>query len=75
MRHFKKVLAAAEKEAETSNESVVDIVGRMFDERGIRLSRYFGNIRQSDSQILSDIKKDAEDAVSRAMEIIRNKVY
>ncbi len=71
---FKKVIAAAEKEAETSNESVVDIVGRMFEERGVRLSRYFGNIRQSDSQILSDIKKDAEDAVSRAMEIIRNRV-
>jgi SecD/SecF fusion protein len=71
---FNQVLAAARKEAETSDESVVDIVGRMFEARGIRLSRYFGNIRQSDSQILSDLKKDAEDAVSRAMEIIRNRV-
>jgi SecD/SecF fusion protein len=71
---FNQVLAAATKEAETSDESVVDIVGRMFEARGIRLSRYFGNIRQSDSQILSDLKKDAEDAVSRAMEIIRNRV-
>ena len=71
---FKSVIAAAEKEAETSNESVVDIVGKMFDQRGIRLSRYFGNIRESDSQILSDLKKDAEDAVARAMEIIRNRV-
>ncbi len=71
---FNQVLAAARKEAETSDESVVDIVGKMFEERGIRLSRYFGNIRQSDSQILSDLKKDAEDAVSRAMEIIRNRV-
>ncbi len=71
---FKKVIAAAEKEAETSNESVVDIVGRMFEERSIRLSRYFGNIRESDSQILSSLKKDAEDAVSRAIEIIRNRV-
>ena len=71
---FKSVLAAAEKESKTSEESVVDIVGRMFEQRGIRLSRYFGNIRQSDSQILSDLKKDAEDAVTRAMEIIRNRV-
>ena len=71
---FKKVIAAAEKEAETSNESVVDIVGRMFEERSIRLSRYFGNIRESDSEILSSLKKDAEDAVSRAIEIIRNRV-
>ena len=71
---FKKVIATAEKEAETSNESVVDIVGRMFEERSIRLSRYFGNIRESDSEILSSLKKDAEDAVSRAIEIIRNRV-
>ena len=71
---FANVIAAAEKEAETSNESVVDIVGRMFEQRGIRLSRYFGNIRESDSQILSDLKKDAEDAVARAMQIIRNRV-
>ena len=71
---FKKVIAKAEKEAETSNESVVDIVGRMFEERSIRLSRYFGNIRESDSEILSSLKKDAEDAVSRAIEIIRNRV-
>ncbi len=71
---FKSVLAAAEKESKTSEESVVDILGRMFEQRGIRLSRYFGNIRESDSQILSDLKKDAEDAVSRAMEIIRNRV-
>jgi SecD/SecF fusion protein len=71
---FKQVMTAAEKEAETSNESVVDIVGRMFDQRGIRLSRYFGNIRQSDSQILSELKKDAEDAVARAIQIIRNRV-
>ena len=71
---FKKVIAEAEKESETSNESVVDIVGRMFEERSIRLSRYFGNIRESDSEILSSLKKDAEDAVSRAIEIIRNRV-
>jgi SecD/SecF fusion protein len=71
---FNQVMAEATKEAETSDESVVDIVGRKFEQREIRLSRYFGNIRQSDSQILSDLKTDAEDAVSRAMEIIRNRV-
>jgi preprotein translocase subunit SecD len=71
---FNDVIAEAKREAETSDESVVDIVGKKFEDRGIRLSRYFGNIRESDSQILSDLKKDAEDAVSRAMEIIRNRV-
>lgn len=71
---FKKVLTEAEKEVALSNESVVDIVGRKFEQRQIRLSRYFGTIREDDDEILSRLKEDSEDAVSRAMEIIRNRV-
>ncbi len=71
---FKNILASAEKEAQTSNESVVDLVTKRLENENIRLSRYFGNIRQSDDQIVSELKKDAEDAVSRAVEIIRNRV-
>ncbi|HSD62783.1 MAG TPA: protein translocase subunit SecD [Ignavibacteriaceae bacterium] len=71
---FKQVMNESEKEAATSEESIVDIMGRRFQQRGIRLSRYFGNIRQDDATIISDLKKDADDAVSRAIEIIRNRV-
>jgi SecD/SecF fusion protein len=71
---FKKVLKEAEKETEKTDESVVDIVARKFQERGIRLSRYYGTIRQDDAEIVKDLKKSAEDAVTRAMEIIRNRV-
>jgi SecD/SecF fusion protein len=71
---FKKVMVDAEKEAAKTDESVVDIVGRKFQDRGIRLSRYFGTIRQDDAEIIKDLKKSAEDAVTRAMEIIRNRV-
>lgn len=71
---FREILDEAEKEAAVSDESVVDIVGRKLTERGIRYSRYFGNIRQDDSEILSDLKQDTEDAVTRALEIIRNRV-
>ena len=71
---FKRVLAESEKEANLSDESVVDILARKMQARGIRLSRYFGNIREDDSKIISDLKKDAEDAVTRAIEIIRNRV-
>ncbi len=71
---FKEVMKQSEKEASISEESVVDIVAKKFAARGIRLSRYFGNIRQSDKEIVSDLQKDANDAVTRAMEIIRNRV-
>jgi preprotein translocase subunit SecD len=71
---FNSALAEAKREAETSDESVVDILARKLQQKGIRLSRYFGNIRQDDAEIISQLKKDSEDAVSRAMEIIRNRV-
>ncbi len=71
---FDKILATAEKTAQTSSSSVVDLVAAALQKQGIRLSRYFGNIREDDSQIIADLKKDAGDAVTRAMEIIRNRV-
>ena len=71
---FKNVLAEAQKESERTDESVVDIVARKFSERGIRLSRYFGTIREDDDQILSSLIENSEDAVTRAVEIIRNRV-
>jgi len=71
---FRAILTEAQKESEKTDESVVDIVARKFSERGIRLSRYFGTIRDEDSQILSSLSDNAEDAVSRAVEIIRNRV-
>ncbi len=71
---FKKVLTEAQAEALKTDESVVDIIGRKFQERNIRLSRYYGTIRQDDAEIMDELKKSSEDAVNRAMEIIRNRV-
>ena len=71
---FKKVIVEAEQETAISNESVVDVFARMMQARGIRLSRYYGSVRDEDSKIVSDLNTSAEDAVSRAMEIIRNRI-
>lgn len=71
---FNEILAEAQKESELSDESVVDILGRKLTERGIRYSRYFGTIRMEDDEILSGLREDSEDAVTRALEIIRNRV-
>jgi SecD/SecF fusion protein len=71
---FEQVLAEAREEAILSDESVVEIASRKLQERGIRLSRYFGNVREDDSEIISRLTSQAEDAVTRAMEIIRNRI-
>ena len=72
--NFKTTMAEAENEAKQTDEPIVDIFGRLIEQKKIRLSRYFGNVRETDSEILDKLKKQAEDAVSRAMEIIRNRV-
>jgi SecD/SecF fusion protein len=71
---FRSILKSAEQESNVTDASIVDIVGRKLKERGIRLSRYFGTIRDDDSKILSDLKKQSEDAVTRGMQIIRNRI-
>jgi SecD/SecF fusion protein len=71
---FKKVLAESQKETAVTDESVVEILARKLQQRNIRLSRYFGTIRQDDAEIVTELKTASEDAVNRAMEIIRNRV-
>jgi len=71
---FNRVIREAEREAAVSDEPVVDIIARKFTERNIRLSRYFGSVRDEDDEIVDQLNNATEDAVSRAMEIIRNRV-
>lgn len=71
---YNKLLDEADAEARQGTENVFSILARKLQENNIRLSRYFGNITQEDSEIISEIEEQESDAVSRAMEIIRNRV-
>lgn len=71
---FKQLLKSAESESKLSDENVVSILARKLQEKGIRLSRYFGTIREDDSKIISRLLEQESDAVTRAIEIIRNRV-
>lgn len=71
---FKQLLKSAESESKLSDENVVSILARKLQEKGIRLSRYFGTIREDDSKIISKLLGQESDAVTRAIEIIRNRV-
>lgn len=71
---FKKILSDAAFAASQSNEPVVDFLLKKLNEQNIRISRYFGTIRQDESDIIKNLRNQTEDAVTRAMEIIRNRV-
>lgn len=71
---FNQILKASEDESKKSDENVVGIFTRKIKEKNIRLSRYFGSIREDDNTIENRLLQQEADAVSRAIEIIRNRV-
>ncbi len=73
-QQFKDVLKASEEESKKTDENVVTIVARKMKEKGIRMSRYFGSIREDDARIVSTLETQEADAVTRAIEIITKRV-
>ncbi|MDX1701052.1 MAG: protein translocase subunit SecD, partial [Melioribacteraceae bacterium] len=73
-QQFKDILAETVEEAKVSDQDVVSILTSKLGEQNIRLSRYFGSIRQEDSEIIDNLQEQESDAVTRAIEIINNRV-
>lgn len=71
---FVKLLDQATKEAETNDEPVLDILVRKLKEGNIRISKYFGNVDEDDAKIISNLKDQTVDAVTRAEQILRNRI-
>lgn len=71
---FVKLLDQATKEAEANDELVLDVMVRKLTEANIRISRYFGNVDEDDAKIISNLKDQTVDAVTRAEQILRNRI-
>ncbi|MBK7980169.1 MAG: protein translocase subunit SecD [Ignavibacteriae bacterium] len=71
---FQNLLKESIEIAKTSDQNFVSIFAGKLAEKNIRLSRYFGSIRQEDSEIISQLNEQESDAVTRAIEIIRNRI-
>ncbi|PLX25995.1 MAG: protein translocase subunit SecD [Ignavibacteria bacterium] len=72
--NLRGILESVKTEALTSDEPVLDIFRTQFEEKGMRLSRYYGDIRSSNSEVMDYLSDETEKAVERALEIIRNRI-
>ncbi|HLF20423.1 MAG TPA: protein translocase subunit SecD, partial [Bacteroidota bacterium] len=72
--NFKLVVTEIRNEATQTDLSVIPVFTKRFLDSGIRLSRYYRNIRDDDATIISWLESEAEKAVDRAIEIVRNRV-
>jgi len=71
---FKQILMQAEVDSKDTDENVVTILLRKMKAKNIRMSRYFGSIREDDDAIAKKLEQQESDAVTRAIEIISNRV-
>ena len=71
---FEDIMKQVSTQARQSDAAPIDLLKQQFDQRGIRMSRYYGDIRDDNSKVISYLEDQTKTAVDRAMEIVRNRV-
>jgi SecD/SecF fusion protein len=72
--NFQTIIADVRRQSATTDVALIPLLAKDFQDRGIRMSRYYYNIRDDDTKILSQLQSESEKAVDRAIEIVRNRV-
>lgn len=73
-KEFLALLKEAGEESKLSDENVITILASKLNDKNKRLNRYFGSIREAEEDIIARLEEQEKDAVTRAIEIIRNRV-
>ncbi|MBI5470916.1 MAG: protein translocase subunit SecD [Ignavibacteriae bacterium] len=71
---FTQLAQEVRNELLTSEETPVAIMKRKFDERGIRMGKYYRSIRETNDEVASYLEDESKKAIDRAIEIVRNRV-
>ncbi len=71
---FTQIIKEVRDATRLSEESPVQLLRRKFEERKIRMSRYYGSLRDDDDKITANLEDEAKKAIDRGMEIVRNRV-
>ena len=71
---FEEILDQTSAEAQATNVDFFTVFRRKTDETNFRLIRYFSRYGTKVPDIITALRSEADDAVSRALEIIRNRV-
>jgi preprotein translocase subunit SecD len=71
---YQEILTATRAQVARSEESPVLLLRRAFEERGIRMSRYYLTLRATNDEVSSFLEDEAGKAIDRGIEIVRNRV-
>jgi SecD/SecF fusion protein len=72
--NFRAIIKEVRNETASNDLSIIPIFAKKFQDRSIRLSRYYGSIRDDDAKVISMLESESSTAVDRASETVRNRV-
>lgn len=71
---LKQVLNATSEQTKNTDEDFVDVVEVKLREKGLSLKAYYGEIRDEESTVKSTLKTEVENAIDRAIQVVRNRI-
>jgi SecD/SecF fusion protein len=71
---FAQIIKEVRDEVKRSEEDPVLVLRRKFEARQIRMSRYYGSLRDDNDKVFSSLEDESKKAIDRAMEIVGNRV-
>ncbi len=71
---FAAIIKEVRQQVARSDESPVVLFRSECERRGVRLSRYYLNLRDTDDDVFRFLEDEAKKAVDRGMQIVRNRV-
>lgn len=71
---FERLLETVVERVQQTNEDFFEVLQNVFESEDVRLSRYFGAVRDSNDEVISYLQDQARDAVTRTLEVLRNRI-
>jgi preprotein translocase subunit SecD len=72
--NFEAIVEEVRQRTRLADEPILPLFAEEFQKRGIRMSRFYGNIRDDDETILARLEDETEMSIERAEQVVRNRV-
>jgi preprotein translocase subunit SecD len=72
--NFKAIIKEVRNETASNDLSIIPVFAKKFQDRSIRMSRYYGSIRDDDDKVTKMLEDESVKAVDRATETVNNRV-
>lgn len=71
---FNQVINETNEATKSTDENYIDVFDTKLIAKGLSLKAYFGEIRDDESKIKSDLTSEVDNAIDRAVQVVRNRI-